>query len=104
MPSSTDNKPDGAPNAPVDHPPALIAPGRSNVNVLRVVEPSWIEIELVGEDDGPIPFESYLVHLPDGNCRQGKLDENGLAHLYVPCSGTCVVIFPHLDKDALEQL
>src|SRR5664279_5165176 len=42
---------------------------------------SWIEIELVGEDDKPIPGEKYKITLPDGSVDQGTLDQNGLARV-----------------------
>lgn len=65
----------------------------------------WIEIELVGEDDGPIPWEEYLVVLPDGKPVPGFLDEEGFARLDgLLTSGTCQINFPNLDRDAWEKI
>jgi hypothetical protein len=64
---------------------------------------SWIEIELVGEDDKPIPGEKYKITLPDGSVDQGTLDQNGLARVEGFEAGTCKVTFPDLDKEAWEE-
>jgi hypothetical protein len=60
----------------------------------------WIEIELVGEDDKPIPNEKYKVVLPDGGIKEGNLDQNGWARVEGDPAGQCEVTFPELDKDA----
>jgi type VI secretion system secreted protein VgrG len=64
---------------------------------------SWIEIELVGEDDKPIPGERYEITLPDGSLARGTLDEKGFARVDGIEPGTCQVCFPELDKDAWEK-
>lgn len=63
---------------------------------------SWIEIELVGEDDEPIAGEKYAVTLPDDTVAEGTLDENGWARVEGFEKGTCKVCFPDLDKEAWE--
>ena len=63
---------------------------------------SWIEIELVGEDDEPIPGEKYRITLPDGTVAEGTLDEKGFARVEGFDKGTCKVTFPDLDKGAWE--
>jgi type VI secretion system secreted protein VgrG len=63
---------------------------------------SWIEIELVDEDDQPVPGEKYEINLPDGSVASGTLDEKGLARVEGIDPGTCRVTFPDLDKDAWE--
>jgi hypothetical protein len=60
----------------------------------------WIEIELVGEDDKPIPNEKYKVKLPDGSEKEGKLDENGWARVEIAAKGDCEVTFPEMDEEA----
>ncbi len=61
---------------------------------------SWIEIELVGEDDKPIPGEKYRVTLPDGSVDEGTLDQNGWARIAGFTAGACKTTFPELDQDA----
>jgi hypothetical protein len=64
---------------------------------------SWIEIELIGEDDQPIPGEPYRITLPDGTVADGTLDEKGQARVEGFASGNCTLTFPNLDKDAWEK-
>ena len=61
---------------------------------------SWIAIQLIGEDDAPIPSEKYAVLLPGGTIREGTLDAQGMARVDDIPSGVCSVSFPNLDKDA----
>ena len=86
------------------HEPAPIAPGKDRYNVLVITEPTWIEIELIGEDDGPIPGEAYRVMTPDGALHEGTLDETGVARIDVKRKGNCLVTFPKLDQDAWAKL
>ena len=64
---------------------------------------SWIEIELVGEDDQPIPGEKYQITLPDGRVAEGTLDHNGFARVEGFEPGACRVTFPALDQAAWED-
>ena len=66
-------------------------------------EKHWIEIELVDEEDNPVPGEKYKVTMPDGSVAQGTLDYNGFVHIGgIKDPGTCKITFPNLDKDAWE--
>jgi hypothetical protein len=65
---------------------------------------SWIEIELVGEDNEGIPGETYRITLPDDSVAEGTLDEKGLARVEGFEKGTCKVCFPNLDKEAWEKI
>jgi hypothetical protein len=65
---------------------------------------SWIEIELVGEDDEPIPGEKYRITLPDDTVAEGTLDERGIGRVEGFEKGTCKVCFPELDKEAWEKI
>jgi len=65
-------------------------------------ELSWIEIELVGEDDKPIPGEKYRVTLPDNSVDEGTLDSQGYARVEGFEKGSCKITFPDLDKEAWE--
>jgi type VI secretion system secreted protein VgrG len=67
-------------------------------------EKSWIEIELVDENDEPVPGERYRITLPDGKVAEGTLDEKGFARVAGIDPGTCQITFPRLDKDAWEKI
>ena len=80
--------------------------GRYMINFFEAAtirKTSWIEIELVDEDDQPVPGEKYKVTLPDESVATGTLDENGFARIDGIESGTCQITFPNLDKDAWEK-
>ncbi len=63
---------------------------------------SWIEIELVDEDNKSVPGENYKIILPDETLAEGTLDEKGFARVDGIEPGTCKITFPDLDKDAWE--
>jgi type VI secretion system secreted protein VgrG len=64
---------------------------------------SWIEIELVDQDNKPVPGEAYRITLPDGTTlAEGTLDEKGFAREDGIDPGSCKVTFPNLDKDSWE--
>ena len=65
---------------------------------------SWIEIEMVDEEDEPVPGEKYRITLPDDSVAQGTLDDKGFARIEGIDSGTCKITFPELDKDAWEKI
>jgi type VI secretion system secreted protein VgrG len=61
----------------------------------------WIEIELVDQDDQPVPGESYRIILPDGeSVAEGTLDEKGFARIEDIEPGTCKITFQNQDKDS----
>jgi hypothetical protein len=61
---------------------------------------SWIEVQLVGEDDAPIPDAKYELMLPGGKVVAGTLDDQGTVVLEGIPPGVCRVSFPDLDKEA----
>ncbi len=65
---------------------------------------SWIEIEMVDEEDEPVTGEKYKITLPDDTLAEGTLDNNGFARVDGIDPGTCKVTFPELDKDAWEKI
>jgi type VI secretion system secreted protein VgrG len=65
-------------------------------------EKTWIEIELVGEDDVGIPGEKFKITTPDGKVVTGTTGPEGLAKVIGIDSGNCKVTFPNLDKEAWE--
>jgi hypothetical protein len=64
---------------------------------------AWIEIELVDEEDEPVPGEKYEIELPDGSVAKGTLDSDGFVRIEGIDPGNCKVSFPKLDKDAWEK-
>jgi hypothetical protein len=58
----------------------------------------WIAIELLDEDDQPVPEEPYEIELPDGSTRTGRLDREGRASVTgIVTPGSCRVCFPGID-------
>lgn len=64
---------------------------------------SWIEIEMVDEEDQPVAGMKYEVTLPDDTVAKGTLDQNGFARIEGIEPGECKITFPDLDKDAWEK-
>ena len=86
-----------------DLPPAqasvVDAPSHDPTSEENKNKKSWIEIELVDEDNNPVPGEKYRVTLPDGTTiAEGALDEKGRARVQGIDPGNCKVTFPNLDK------
>ncbi len=69
----------------------------------ETTEKSWIEIELLDEQDKPIPGEPYEVKLPDGSVAHGTLDNKGFARIEGFEPGQCQVTFPRLDQDVWSK-
>jgi type VI secretion system secreted protein VgrG len=70
----------------------------------KAKKPSWIEIEMVDEDNNPVPGEAYSITLPDGETvAEGTLDDKGFARVDGIDPGTCQITFPDLDQDAWEK-
>lgn len=61
---------------------------------------TWIAIELIGEDEQPIPGIAFAVTLPGGTVKEGKLDDKGSAVFMEVPPGICQVSFPELDQEA----
>jgi hypothetical protein len=61
---------------------------------------SWIEVQLLGEDDKPIAGEAVSIVLPGGTTMTGTLDESGLLRIDDVPPGVCHVSFPALDRSA----
>jgi hypothetical protein len=65
---------------------------------------SWIEIEMVDEDNKPVTGEAYRITLSDGSVAEGTLDEKGFARIDGIEPGTCEITYPNLDKEAWEKI
>ena len=71
---------------------------------LEIEEKSRIEIELVGEDDEPIPGEPFKLELPDGKVMSGTTGPEGVARITGIEPGTCKICFTNLDEEAWEKI
>jgi len=58
----------------------------------------WIEIELEEEDGSPIAKEEYVIKLPNGEERKGKLDQDGYCKEEDIPPGRIQIEFPNLNK------
>lgn len=65
-------------------------------------ETTWIEVELLDEQDNPVGGERYEVELPDGTTARGTLDNEGFASITGIPPGNCKVTFPDLDQASWE--
>jgi type VI secretion system secreted protein VgrG len=65
-------------------------------------ERTWIEIEMIDEEDEPVPGQRYQIEVSDGRVIRGTLDNKGFARVEGLEPGNCKVTFPTLDKEAWE--
>ena len=75
-------------------------------HVVEEIEPSefsseeleWIEIQLVDEDDQPVPNVAYEIELTDKRVRRGVTNMNGVVRYDRIPGGTCKFTFTKLDE------
>ena len=65
---------------------------------------TWISIQLIGEDDEPIPNEMFSIEFADGGLYEGTLDSEGIASIEGVPAGTCYLTFPQIDGERVEQI
>ena len=66
---------------------------------------TWVEFQLLGEDNQPMPGERYELTLPSGAVQEGRLDARGLVRVDdIDESGDCKFTLPDLDRDAWEDV
>jgi hypothetical protein len=64
----------------------------------EIVDAHSVMIELLDVEGNPVPGEPYRIKLPNGKVVNGKLDENGKAHVTgIEQAGTCQVCFYERD-------
>jgi hypothetical protein len=77
----------------------LREPPAREIKPKKEEEKSWIEIELLDEENRPVAGERYRIILPDGNTiAEGTTDAIGLAAIRAIDPGICKITFPDLDK------
>ena len=57
---------------------------------------TWVEVELVDENNKPVPNRAYRVKLPDGSVMTGNLDDQGKVRFDSIIPGTCQIEFPDI--------
>lgn len=65
-------------------------------------ELTWIEVELVGEDDSPIAGERCRITHPDGRVAIRTTNSEGLIRMERIPAGTYRICFLDLDEEAWE--
>ena len=101
--------PTEAEEADTANPGEICEPPEGGVQDMEAYTPdpaktSWIEIELVDEEENPVPGEWYRITLPDGQTvAEGTLDDKGFARVDRIDPGICQITFPNLDQDAWED-
>ncbi len=66
-------------------------------------EVSWIEIEMVDEEDEPVVGLPYEITVPDGTVATGSLDEKGFARVEGFAPGECRIKFPTIDRETWKD-
>lgn len=59
--------------------------------------PTWVEFQLLDEDNQPVPNVAYSIKLPDGSSMTGKLDGQGTVRFDRISAGQCQISFPAID-------
>ncbi len=61
----------------------------------------WVEIYLCNENEMPMKDEEYIIYLPDGTEKKGKLDDKGCAKVENIPPGKITVGFPRVQEKEL---
>lgn len=64
---------------------------------------TWVAIRLVDDEGNPVPYRRYRIETPEGQTREGILDDQGRARVDGIEPGTCRVTFPGLDGRAWRK-
>ena len=73
------------------------AAGSGAVAATATSPATWVAFRMVDSLGDPARGVKYEVTLPDGSTQQDTLDDNGLAKVPSPQSGSCKISFPDLD-------
>jgi hypothetical protein len=58
---------------------------------------TWIEVQLVDQDQNPVPGEKYHIKLPDSSIMEGALDKDGKVRFDNITAGQAEITFPDID-------
>lgn len=84
----------GSPDTFVDVP--VFAEISAIKNLLE--EKTYVEFQLLSHKGEPIPCAEYIMTLPDGEKRHGKLDDKGIIFIDNIPHGKCDIIFPGIES------
>lgn len=65
-------------------------------------ELTWIEFQVIDENDEPIADLDYKLILPDDTIEKGKTDSRGVVRVEELEKGLCSVFFPALEKASIK--
>jgi uncharacterized protein involved in type VI secretion and phage assembly len=100
-----DTRYDGAPlPLPEVQPPAEVPGHEFPKDKPPDTKTSWIEIELVDDEDQPVAGERYEITTPDGKIKRGTTDTKGRAREEGIQPGQCQIRFPRLDAEAWQRI
>lgn len=80
-----------------DRPAVPGVPSRPRSAPVEEPTKTWVEIELLDHAGKPVPNQSYLVIVPEGVKKSGKLDARGRAKITDIDPGMCQISFPDID-------
>ncbi len=69
-----------------------------------VPDKTWVEFQMVDEDDLPVAGVAYEVTLPTGAHRSGRTGASGLIRFEQITPGQCRIRFPEIDAAEWKQL
>jgi uncharacterized Zn-binding protein involved in type VI secretion len=84
----------GSPDTFVDVP--VFSESSAIENLLE--EKTYVEFQLLNYNGEPIPHANYIMTLPDGEKRHGKLDNNGIVFIDKIPHGKCDIVFPDIES------
>jgi hypothetical protein len=61
-------------------------------------EQAWVEVQMLGEKDEPVPGLECEIVGPDGALHRGVTDSNGVVRVQPLPPGQCTMTFPLLDR------
>jgi hypothetical protein len=63
----------------------------------------WIEVQLVDQDNEPIPGARYSIVTPDDVLHEGQLDSYGFVRIDNIPAGSSTVSFPDYDRRGVSR-
>jgi hypothetical protein len=76
-----------------------LAPAAAIPKERRVPQKTFVEFQLLDQDNEPVSNERYRLKITDGSVREGRLDSEGCVRVSNIEPGDCRICFPDLDGD-----